>query len=895
MGAFRHFIVFALLALVFSSAQAQEEWATKLEQAEEAAFKNNWKKALEYTEQAQQLAYRDFGNPSMQAYQVHGGLEFLYERLGHYTKAEALYLSDLAFLHTLPKNPEKAYASTATGLAQLYELTGKYREAEEIYLEVLPITERNYTRQNVMYSGLLRDYGNILHRLGQYDKAEATYLEVLQLEETTLGKGHQQYAITLNNIAMVLRKKGDFPAAKKYLRQAMGIAATTYGDNSAFYAGFLNNMGDLHYDLEETDSAETNFREALSIYRKTKGTEHPDYANAQVGLANLYRDRKLYGEAAELYAKALATYEAGMGRNSPFYIHTLYEQSLLLERMDAPEKAEQSWAALMDLLYDRLDRIFPALSESERSSFYNTAMAYFGGYRRFCMERSAANPAMAAQLYNHLLATKGILLDAQEKIRRQVYSGSDPGLKTLYEEWQAAVNLLARGQQLAAEEKTKQGISTADIEKKITSLEKELSKRSALFASEMAVLDARAALTWEQVRDQLAPGEVAMELMRLADGTDTVYVALSVGNATTGHPGMIVLKEGALAETTWYRHYSNAIRFQVEDTESYERFWKPLEAAVGTAAVAAADRIYLSADGVYNKLNPATLYNTDKQAFLADGLTIVPVHSTRDVATRRQAPPTATKNVVLLGYPDYYPERAAADDAASGLQKKAFYRGLETGEIVALPGTREEINAIETLLGAEKVAVAKYLGAEAAEPVLKNVAFPRILHIATHGYFIADDTQAPAGATRFAGFSEKPLAENPLFRSGLLLTGAGTAVEGGVLPGAEDGILTAYEAMTLDLEGTELVVLSACETGLGDIRNGEGVYGLQRAFQVAGARAVVMSLWKVNDEATRELMVAFYTEFLLSGNRQVAFGKAMVQLRSKYPNPYYWGAFLMIE
>jgi len=182
---------------------------------------------------------------------------------------------------------------------------------------------------------------------------------------------------------------------------------------------------------------------------------------------------------------------------------------------------------------------------------------------------------------------------------------------------------------------------------------------------------------------------------------------------------------------------------------------------------------------------------------------------------------------------------------------------------------------------------------DASEEKIKSMRSPDILHIATHGFFVPEkDDGSP-----FVYSKDMALAfDNPLTRSGLLLAGVEKNMHRNVGDdeAAEDGILTALEVMNLNLDHTDLVILSACETGSGKIRNGEGVYGLQRAFLVSGANNLVMSLWKVSDEATEELMIGFYTNFLISKDKTAAFHKAQLDLKKKYESPFYWGAFVLI-
>jgi CHAT domain-containing protein len=214
-----------------------------------------------------------------------------------------------------------------------------------------------------------------------------------------------------------------------------------------------------------------------------------------------------------------------------------------------------------------------------------------------------------------------------------------------------------------------------------------------------------------------------------------------------------------------------------------------------------------------------------------------------------------------------------------------------------LPGTRVEGEAVGRSLG-----VRPLLDGAALEGRVKSSSrSPKILHLATHGFFLPDQPFDPdrepldlmGDPGREFGRLRGPLPENPMLRSGLALAGANTWLHGGTPPeSAEDGLLTAEDVSGLDLRSTELVVLSACETGLGQVHVGEGVFGLRRAFMLAGAKTLVMSLWKVPDEATRELMEDFYQRLMAGGGRAEALRQAQLAMRAKYPDPYYWGAFI---
>jgi CHAT domain-containing protein len=206
-----------------------------------------------------------------------------------------------------------------------------------------------------------------------------------------------------------------------------------------------------------------------------------------------------------------------------------------------------------------------------------------------------------------------------------------------------------------------------------------------------------------------------------------------------------------------------------------------------------------------------------------------------------------------------------------------------------LPGTAQEADEIIHRLPS----LAMYRGARATETALKALHGPKILHLATHGFFLDDQQPLAAAPASPSSIQSTPsygeAYENPLLRAGLVLAGANQLASGD-----DDGILTAMEASGLDLDGTQIVVLSACETGVGKVTNGDGVYGLRRALVIAGAESMVMSLWQVDDTATRDLMAGYYARLTAGKPRSAALRDIQLEIQGKpkYAHPYYWASFL---
>ena len=329
----------------------------------------------------------------------------------------------------------------------------------------------------------------------------------------------------------------------------------------------------------------------------------------------------------------------------------------------------------------------------------------------------------------------------------------------------------------------------------------------------------------------------------------------------------------------------------------YNSFWKPISEKIGDAKT-----IYVSLGGIYNNINLSTIYNPETGKYLLEEKDIRIVNSVRDfvLSKEREKKNYSSNTASLFGFPNFDGNTTVSADTsdlfASTRNLNSFWLdSLTRGGMKAkpLPATKTEVENISATLKSKGWQVNSFLADNASETNIKNQQSPRILHVATHGYFF-QDIPVEKDNTRFLGMDRHQVVQDPMLRSGLLLTGANKTLKGETSSG-ENGLLSAAEASLLDLRETELVVLSACETGKGEVNNSEGVYGLRKAFSDAGAQNIIMSLWKVDDNVTQEFMSRFY-EFWLNDKTSIreAFNKTQLEIKAKYPQPYYWGAFILV-
>ena len=365
----------------------------------------------------------------------------------------------------------------------------------------------------------------------------------------------------------------------------------------------------------------------------------------------------------------------------------------------------------------------------------------------------------------------------------------------------------------------------------------------------------------------------------------------------------ILIKDGIKMDQNLFDQYRQEAtdpdrKTDLTSDKFYNYFWKPIADKIGDAKT-----VYVSLGGVYNNINLNTIYNPTTGKYLLEEKDIRIVNSAREfILNKERETKTYTNNTAsLFGFPNFDGNTTVSVDSsdlfASTRDLNSFWLdSLTRGGLKAkpLPATKTEVENISATLKSKGWQVTNYLADNASETNLKTQQSPRVLHVATHGYFFPDIPMEDKDQTRFLGMDRQQVAQDPMLRSGLLLTGANRTLKGEVSTG-ENGLLSAAEASLLDLRETELVVLSACETGKGEVKNSEGVYGLRKAFSDAGAQNIIMSLWKVDDKVTQEFMTRFY-QLWLNDNTAIreAFHKTQLEIKAKYPQPYYWGAFILV-
>ena len=805
-------------------------------------------------------------------------LAALYSAMGEYAKAEALYQQALRIRQKVlgPEHPDTA--NSLSSLAVLYHDMGEYAKAEPLYQEALRIRRKVLGPEHPGTATSLNNLATLYDDMGEYTKAEPLLQEVLRIRQKVLGPEHPGTATSLNNLAGLYGHMGEYAKAEPLLREALRIRQKVLGPEHPGTANSLHNLAALYEAMGEYTKAKPLYQEAFRISQKALGPEHPYTANSLSSLAWLYDATGEYAKAEPLLQEVLQIRRKVLGPEHPDTARSLNNLAVLefdLGRIDeATALARQ--ASVVELTI--LSKIFSFTSEEQRLAYLDI----FHPYSLFpFLKGTEADLAAGALRY------KGVVLDSivEDRLLAEASQGSQD--QKLVEQLNLDKRQLG---QLLLQPAQKPSVET---NQRIETLEGEVEKIESQLAQHVAGLDhARHALgvRLEQVQPTIPNDGALIEYLRYPhylgrEKWEPRYGAIVL--FSKGAPLWIPLGKANEIEHL-VRRYGTLVRGSPQEDELsanlqalYEALWAP----IGQALPSQTKRIIISPDGELNFISFATLLTKDNQ-FLAQTYDVQYVASGRDLL--REPKPSTAREVVLFANPDFglasTPMLAKAEHRSgdAGSVRGSEKRDVEDWNFESLTGTQKERDGLMKKFVGWGWTPTDFTAKEATKEALLKIHSPYILHLATHGFFAKEDptatqTQPEALLNDRQSVTKSKFFKNPMHRSGLALAGAQTTIESWkrdeVPPVENDGILTAEDVSTLDLPGTWLVTLSACDTGSGQARAGEGVMGLRRGFIQAGAQNLLMTLWPISDEVTVQIMSDFYEAAHNTGNAPEALAE----------------------
>ena len=768
-----------------------------------------------------------------------------------------------------------AYADALRFWAWDYLRHRDYINAEPLFFQSKGIIDKQKDKNMRLYAQILNDIGDYYTYVDRYEEGLKYLSEANLIAEKHTPENDYLRFIILHNTAACYRVQGDYEKALENSAICVKDARNRFGKYHRETANTIRSLIFAYDGLGQYENSQKLWEEILEIYEVLYGKEHSEYLDNLYSYGMYHIQTGQLERGAEIYLEVYNQFRNLYGNIHPTTIRVQRSYGFAKYRLGEREEAISILKSSATNRQKYLHEYFDYMNEEAREALYNQQEYFTYFQTSLTMAEGNVHPELIADLLNTQLQNKALLISTSNAIKKRILESNDRKLIELYNETQKLKQLLGSFRDLSDNEiKSKYQVDRDSIMESLENKDRNLNRLSSIYAIDNEAAD------WEKIREKLNKNEALVEIHRYQEfnleewkWTNSIrYIALIVTSKTQKTPKVIQLNNGNYLEDEGITNYSNKIKFKIEDRESYTSFWEPLEKELKKY-----DKVYFSAAGIYHKINLQTLYNPTKGTYLLEEKDIQIITSGRDLL-EEQRPASPVKLGMLIGNPSFGDIPQGVSGTKRGIELLA--NASERAGIAPLPGAEKEVQSIAKLLNAKGWQSVVLLNEDAEESALKDMLKPNVLHIATHGFFHQDDRAS----------------SNVLNNTGLLFTGAAKSLfddpETGV---ASDGILTSFEAINLNIDNTNLVVLSACETGLGELKNGEGIYGLQRAFKIAGARSIIMSLWKVDDEATNKLMTSFYDYWLnKSLSKRDAFKQAQLDIKKKYPEPYYWGAFVVL-
>jgi CHAT domain-containing protein len=821
----------------------------------------------------------------------------LYQR-NEFTAAMRYYDQALDVLDKLP-GQDTTLQSTLQTMGGLYWQTNQRPKAIALFDRALKLAESSKQATPMLLGSTIWSVAAQYHWGGRDDLAQPLIKRALDVYDKEIARllkdspDDYQISSMLGMSAYMLQQMNDFKGAEDRFRKTIERDEKKQG-----FSGYWMMLAEL-------ERQEGKPKDALDLLEKSRkwlaGISPKSATSYNISIALVLKDMGEYKRAEALVVEHLAAMEKQYGRRHPFYGMAEMQLGFVYEAAGDVPNAERTFNDAFEISERELQLVLKSGTDSDHAVYF-ARNGYLLDTAINLNYKLAPKSSLATKLaLTMLLRRKGRLLDASVAALATLRAKLSPDDKKLLDDLASARARLAKltvAGPSATGDPDAYAKEIAALEDQVQKLELQLGKKSASFRAVSSPIELAAiqkaipkdARLVELVNYQPSdPKAVYVQNMVFPPRRYAAYVL-----GPTGDPVFVDLAPAQDIDDAVAKFRKAVSDPDNDQAGELGHALYALTMAKIAPALGGATNLFVAPDGTLNVV-PFSALVDDKREFLIKKLTFTYLTSGRDLL-RLAAKTKAQGGGVIFANPAF---DATGKAAAGGTSRGARSLDLASLSWPPLPGTGKEADAVARTMRGLTV----FRGDDATESAVKAVHGPRILHLATHGFFLPDEPPAKSGPGN-DNRSAAPAApigmpmpavgggdtrENPLLRSGLALAGANKLASGD-----EDGILTALEASGLDLEGTKLVVLSACETGVGKVTNGDGVYGLRRALVIAGAESLVMSLWQVDDEATKDLMVGYYSRLAAGKSRSSALRDVQLELmaKDKYKHPYYWASFL---
>lgn len=815
----------------------------------------------------------------------------LYRELSDFTKARDCIEKSQAILKRAFGDEHPAFARSLHNLASLLADQGDYARAEPLYQQARNLYRKRLGEQHPDYVNTVNSLGSLYENLGDLPRAELFYIEARDVRRKVLGADHPDYATSLNNLASVYHSLKQYRKAEALLLQAKRVFQSL-GDTHPDLALSLNNLASLYDDMNRLDESGRLYQQSMQIRRKVYGEGHPEFALSLNNLAFWHFRKGDNIRATELFSRALSIYREALGDGHPTTVWTINSLAEMRRASGDLKEAESLSFDSLNRTRQQIENASLVLSERQQLALGELFRNQLDGYLSLALESGEFSDKAAREVLNW----KGATLIRQRSIRRAVEEFT-PEQESKFRELQKLMRrILAFPAASPFGEPADRRRRLADLVEKKEQLEAELGRVA------RTLFDASPKLTLEEFQRALPPGSVLIDFLefvrtgpaREGERNSTRSLLVTV-LPKRGPPRLIDL--GAIAPLRdaiqrWRETFGVSDGGQQAGALLRRRIWEPVVRAIPALQPTGDDQapkqnplVVVSTDGFLSRLPLGALPGRRQGTWLIEDhrLAFVSVPRLVPDVLSREVKSRTWRHLLLVGDVDY------------GLNATGQSRPW-----VRLPGTAREVAGIQRLYRdviPANGSIQLLRGRAATEARIQElIRHSDIVHFATHGLF--ELHEIPADPLRvlasrgmsdwcsgwldaIRSFREKPAST--VARSAIVLADANRP-SGSVQPPSHgkidaDGLLMAEELLAIPLHRTDLVVLSACDTGQGKAAAAEGLLGIQRAFEVAGARTTVASLWKVDDLATQVLMERFHQNLQNPGTTRLdALRNAQLEL-----------------